>query len=189
MVGHKLVLVLNQDFSPIGLVDWKDAITLQFKDVITIVDYYEDYVQCTCDRKWPLPAVIALKQYEKIRSNIPYSKKNVFIRDKLCCQYCGKKFKPRELTVDHVYPRSKWNHKRNGTPTHWGNIVTCCFQCNSKKGNKTPEEAGMKLKRQPVKPNGSMYIKGFGPYTKIQKEWLPYIPKIYLDITGYIDEN
>ena len=187
--GHKRVLVLNQDFSPIGISSWENAITLQFKDTVVVVDYYDDFILCANGKKWPLPAVIALKKYEKVSGNIPYSRKNIFIRDKLCCQYCGRKFKPHELTLDHVYPRSKWKQYRRGTPTHWGNIVTCCLTCNRQKMNRTPEEAGMKLKRMPVKPRGGIYVKGLGPYTKIQKEWLPYIPKVYLEITGYKEDK
>ena len=109
--GHKRVLVLNQDFSPIGIDTWKNAITLQFKDVATAVNYYDDFIRCSNEKRWPIPAVIALKQYHKINSNIPYSKKNVFIRDKLCCQYCGKKMPPQELTIDHVIPRCKWKRE------------------------------------------------------------------------------
>ncbi|HXM34557.1 MAG TPA: HNH endonuclease, partial [Pyrinomonadaceae bacterium] len=57
--------------------------------------------------------------------------------------YCGKQYSPSELTLDHVEPRSR------GGESSWDNLVACCRRCNHRKGNRTPEESGMKLLRRP----------------------------------------
>ena len=65
------------------------------------------------------------------------------LRDHSSCQYCGKHLPPSELTLDHVYPRSR------GGESTWDNLVACCKRCNHRKGSRTPEEAGMHLRRRP----------------------------------------
>jgi 5-methylcytosine-specific restriction endonuclease McrA len=70
----------------------------------------------------------------------------VLIRDNYTCQYCGKKFPVRQLTMDHVWPLSRGGRKS------WKNIVTACQKCNQKKGCKTPQEAGMRLLNKPQEP-------------------------------------
>jgi hypothetical protein len=66
-----------------------------------------------------------------------------------------------------------------GTPTHWGNIVTCCLPCNKAKAGRTPKEAGMKLLKEPVVPTGGGHIKGLVPWSIIHDCWKPYLPEIY----------
>ena len=133
---HQRTLVLNADYTPIGLISWQKAMTLDYKDLVSVVDFYkDDSIVCPHGEKWPVPAVIALKSWARAsKSKIPFSRKNVFLRDKLTCQYCNKRFTTKKLTYDHVVPRSKW--RGNGTPTRWENIVTCCYPCNHKKANK-----------------------------------------------------
>jgi 5-methylcytosine-specific restriction endonuclease McrA len=78
---------------------------------------------------------------------VPFSRANIYLRDRYQCQYCGNRFSASELTFDHVTPASQGGRK------DWENIVTCCIQCNRKKGGKTPEAAGLKLVRQPGRPS------------------------------------
>ena len=80
------------------------------------------------------------------RKEVKFTRHNIFQRDKNTCQYCGKKFDTRDLNLDHVVPR-----QHNG-PTTWENIVCSCIPCNTRKSNRTPEQAGMHLIRQPSKP-------------------------------------
>jgi len=177
------VLILNADFSPIGLIHWEKAITLDFKGLIRVVDYYKnDSIISAAGHEWPLPAVVSLIRYRKPKKgDIPFSRKNVFLRDNLTCQYCNQKFLAKELTYDHVIPRAKWTH--NSTPTCWNNIVSCCYPCNSKKADKTIKEAKMKLLKPPAMPNNSSgFILGLAPWTKLKEEWIPYLPKHYIDI-------
>jgi 5-methylcytosine-specific restriction endonuclease McrA len=78
---------------------------------------------------------------------IPFSRANIYLRDRYQCQYCAQRFSASELTFDHVVPASKGGRK------DWQNIVTCCIQCNRKKGGKTPDQAGLKLIRLPNRPS------------------------------------
>lgn len=77
---------------------------------------------------------------------LPFSRENIYARDKHICQYCGKEFEPKELTLDHVFPKSR------GGDTSWDNIVACCKACNQFKADRTPEEAGLVLLNKPKKP-------------------------------------
>src|SRR5438132_13590519 len=91
------------------------------------------------------PSVIRLTEY----IHIPFerrslSRKNILLRDHSTCQYCGKQYPPAELTLDNVHPRSR------GGDSTWDNLVACCTRCNHRKGNRTPEEAGMHLLRRPL---------------------------------------
>jgi 5-methylcytosine-specific restriction endonuclease McrA len=173
---HKRVLVLNADFMPHSVISWKRALILTMVEEVDSVEFYNDYVLDCKGRKHPVPAVVRLKNYVKKRSkSVPFSRKNVFIRDQMTCQYCGKQHRPSELTYDHVVPRSKWNPK-NGTPTHWENIVTCCFSCNQKKNNKSLKECGMKLLREPKRPGYSNQVIGLSPWCVIPDEWMAYLP-------------
>jgi 5-methylcytosine-specific restriction endonuclease McrA len=92
----------------------------------------------------PVPSVIRLIEY----IHIPFerkslSRKNILLRDHNTCQYCGHIFPPQELTLDHVLPRAR------GGDSNWDNLVACCRRCNNRKGNRTPDEAGMRLLKKP----------------------------------------
>lgn len=94
-----------------------------------------------------VPRVIRLLRYDRVpRSVVKFSRRNVFLRDGNCCQYCKNKFGTHHLSLDHVIPRSR------GGETSWENIVCACLKCNVRKGGRTPKEAGMKLSRCPFKP-------------------------------------
>ena len=93
-----------------------------------------------------MPAVIRLLGSVGRKKVVKFSRINVLTRDNFTCQFCGDKKPMKELNYDHVVPRSK------GGKTEWTNIVTACYPCNSKKRNRTPEEAGMRLLHAPVKP-------------------------------------
>ncbi len=98
--------------------------------------------------KLRLPKVVLLMVYDRMpRKEVKFTRHNIFQRDKNTCQYCGNKFDAKDLNLDHVIPR-----QHNG-PTTWENIVCSCIPCNSRKSNKTPEQAGMNLIRQPHKPH------------------------------------
>ena len=91
--------------------------------------------------------IIVLAVYDRLpRLEVKFTRRNVFLRDKFTCQYCTKVLPETQLNLDHVTPRDK------GGRTTWDNIVTSCFRCNTRKGNKLPEEAGLKLLRRPSVP-------------------------------------
>jgi CRISPR/Cas system Type II protein with McrA/HNH and RuvC-like nuclease domain len=137
------VLVLNFDFTPLNVTSLQRGFILVIKgkaeiieaDANPIVTAYKEYVR---------PLIIRLLRYINYRGNsIRVNRQRVFKRDDHQCVYCGSQ---KELTIDHVQPRS-----RGGRNT-WTNLVTCCSKCNHKKGNKTPEEANMKLRKKPYEP-------------------------------------
>jgi 5-methylcytosine-specific restriction endonuclease McrA len=140
---HKPVLVLNTSYEPINVCAARRALILILKGVATAE---EEHTFCIRSgrRSFRLPSVIRLLEYRRIpHQTRALSRKNILMRDRFTCQYCLKTMPSSELTLDHVIPRS-----RRGEST-WENLVTCCHPCNNRKGNRTPEEAGMKLHRPP----------------------------------------
>ncbi len=139
-------LLLNSTFEPLKVVFWKKAIVMVLLDKVEVVEEYDRMIRGISFRL-RLPAVIRLNRYIKKRTPIiKFSRQNLYLRDGARCQYCGTPFSVKELTYDHVIPRSK------GGETDWTNVVTCCIRCNLKKGGRTPEEAGMALIRRPKAP-------------------------------------
>ena len=106
-----------------------------------------------------------LKRYVKYNSlDVVLNRKNLLVRDNFSCQYCLSK---SHLTVDHILPKEK-----GGSDT-WENLIIACSPCNSKKGNKTPKEANMRLMKQARKPNKFIYFKQFVKEKNI--DWENYI--------------
>jgi len=143
-------LKLDSSYRPVAIVDAIEALILCLIGKAKPVEHYEQFVR-TPNNNFKLPAVIALIRYVKYKhTGINCNRQNVCWRDKHICQYCTKRFKAFDLTMDHVVPRSR------GGETVWENIVTACKKCNQKKADKTPQEAGMKLLRYPYKPKNSV---------------------------------
>jgi 5-methylcytosine-specific restriction endonuclease McrA len=101
----------------------------------------------TSSTKIPVPDVILLKWFNGfVRHEVRFSRHNIFDRDHNACQYCRRRFSRSQLTLDHVIPQSR------GGDESWENLVVACLPCNVKKGNRTPDEAGMPLWKSPKKP-------------------------------------
>jgi 5-methylcytosine-specific restriction endonuclease McrA len=143
----KRTLVLTSWYMPIQIVSWRDAITdLYLGKVESIFDY--DEVVRSPSVEMQLPAVVRiLRQTGGHKRGVKFSKVNVAARDKYRCQYCLARLPLSKITYDHVFPRSR------GGETTWDNVVCACSTCNSKKDNKTPEEAGMTLHTVPRRPH------------------------------------
>lgn len=145
------VLVLNADYNPINIANAKKAIKLILKrkaefiteKVIRLVNYIY------------LPV-------SKIRNTKP-SRRAIHTRDGNKCAYCGS---TRELTIDHIMPASR------GGQNTWDNLVCACVKCNTKKGNRTPEEAGMYLKTSPNQPFNKVH---FNIENSGVSEWMEYV--------------
>ena len=143
---NEWTLLLNSSFEPLKVVSWKKAVIMVLLEKVEVVEEY-DHVVRGVRLSLTLPAVIRLNRFVKKRTTIfNFSRKNLYVRDGGRCQYCGTAFDPKELTYDHVFPRSR------GGQTEWTNVATCCTTCNLKKGGRTPEEAGMSLIRKPKAP-------------------------------------
>ena len=140
---QKPVLVLNASYEPINICAARRALILVLKGVASAEEMTAHSVH-SARRALPVPSVIRLLEYRRIpHQTRSLSRKNILMRDRYTCQYCHRTLPSAELTLDHVIPRS-----RSGESA-WENLVACCHSCNNKKGNRTPEEAGIKLLRQP----------------------------------------
>ncbi len=137
------VLVLNASYEPINVCTERRAVVMIFKGVAKMEEHNGHDLH-SAQITMNAPSVIRLMEYRHIpHERRSLSRKNILLRDQYTCQYCRKLFTPAELTLDHVLPRS-----RNGAST-WENLVAACKKCNHKKGNQTPEEAGMRLLKRP----------------------------------------
>jgi CRISPR/Cas system Type II protein with McrA/HNH and RuvC-like nuclease domain len=137
------VLVLNFDFTPLNVTSLQRGFILVNNGKAEIIEADSNPIVTTY-KEYVRPLIIRLLRYINYRCNgMRVNRQKVFKRDEYQCVYCGSQ---KELTIDHVQPRS-----RGGRNT-WTNLVTCCSKCNHKKGNKTPEEANMKLRRKPYEP-------------------------------------
>lgn len=139
-------LLLTPWMSPHKVISWQEAIVLVFLDKVDVLEAYDEHVASPSVRL-AMPAVVRLKNpIRSVKRGVKFSRINVFTRDGFRCQYCGDKKAMRELNYDHVVPR------KHGGQTVWENIVTACYPCNDKKRDRTPEQAGMRLLKKPVKP-------------------------------------
>ncbi len=140
---HEPVLVLNATYEPINVTAARRAIVLVLKGVATTEEENGGFLHSA---RWAIriPSVIRLTQFRRI----PYqtralSRKNILLRDRYTCQFCGRVLPAHELTIDHVIPRARGGH------TDWDNVVASCQKCNTAKGDRLPEEAGLRLLRPP----------------------------------------
>jgi 5-methylcytosine-specific restriction endonuclease McrA len=140
---HKPVLVLNASYEPINICAARRALVLILKGVASAEEVAPLQVH-SARQVLRVPSVIRLLEYRRIpHQTRALSRKNILMRDRYTCQYCQRTLPSGEMTLDHVIPRS-----RHGE-TAWENLVACCHPCNNRKGNRTPDEAGMKLMRLP----------------------------------------
>lgn len=161
-----ITLVLDSGYQPINMVPFSKALSYVVKGKVDVLASYDISVHS----RWKMPAVVRLTRLLHRRKHwVKFSRQNVFLRDRCRCQYCSQKKIPSELTFDHVIPRSR------GGKTSWQNIVTACIACNRKKGNRTPEEAGMRLRTKPVRPFWLPIINtNLHNITSIPVEWRDY---------------
>ena len=141
-------LLLNATYEPLKVVHWKKAVTLWCQGKVEVISVYDREIRAV-SVSFKLPSVIRLLRYIRIKRRfdyVPFSRANIYARDRHRCQYCGHGAPMSELTFDHVIPVAQGGRK------DWENIVTCCINCNRRKGGRTPEEAGMRLIALPRRP-------------------------------------
>jgi 5-methylcytosine-specific restriction endonuclease McrA len=169
------VLLLNRLYMAMRVVSAKRAMTLVYSQLAEIVSLedgqyltydFDSWVEVSAAKAafepdsydWittvrfqiAVPKIIRLLVYDKLpRNGVKLNRRNLFARDQNRCQYCGKQYSTRELSIDHVVPRSQ------GGVTSWDNVVCACTRCNVKKGGRTPEQAHMKLIIRPIRPRRS----------------------------------
>jgi 5-methylcytosine-specific restriction endonuclease McrA len=141
-------LVLNADglpvsYLPLSTIGWQEAIKYMVLDKARVLAWHDDWIVRSSRWETPVPSVIMLTEYMKIKSAVRFSRANVYLRDEGVCQYCAKHVDKKVSTLDHVHPVSK------GGKTTWENTVTACGPCNSHKSDKV----GLKPLKKPYKPD------------------------------------
>jgi 5-methylcytosine-specific restriction endonuclease McrA len=194
-VLERPVLILNKNWAPIQTTTVKEAIALVSKGSAKIIDpetfcsldlfswsdvsksrvKYGDAVIRSCRLALVPPEVIVLTNYDKLgERSVVFSRRNLFKRDRYTCQYCGLQPGPELLTVDHVMPKS-----RKGVSS-WTNCILACVECNKRKANRTPDEAGMKLRKVPKKPSWKA-ISHIAPHERMES-WEQFVSRAYWEI-------
>lgn len=148
------VVLLNADYSVLGIIHWRKAIKLIAKKKVDIVKS-SNVVICNFEKTISLliPEVIRLIKFVRSiwKNKVPFNKRNLFIRDNFTCQYCGKKI-DKDGSIDHVIPKSK------GGASTYDNCVTSCIICNNKKDNRSCKEAKMYPLNRPVTPTINQFL-------------------------------
>jgi 5-methylcytosine-specific restriction endonuclease McrA len=169
------VLILNRQYMAVHVVNVRRAFSLLVKELAEVIhiedgqyanydfeswreiselkarfkEPHEDWIR-SVNFEIQVPRIMRLLYYDRLpKQRVRLNRRNIFARDDGRCQYCGKRFPSSELSLDHVIPTC-----RGGTTT-WENLVCACVRCNVRKGGRTPQEANMKLIREPVRPKRS----------------------------------
>lgn len=160
-------LLLSTAYEPMATIAWQKAIVLLTLGKVEVIEAYDRDIRST-SIVIKLPAVVRLiNRFRRHPRQVRYSKTNVFARDRWRCQYCGEHRPTGELTQDHVTPRAQ------GGKTSWENVVTCCIDCNARKANRTPQQAGMQLRSKPVRPQWlPIFVINIGP--RVPEIWKSY---------------
>lgn len=185
-------LVLNRRWQPIRQTTVREAVTLLAKGSAEAVsdDFqthdFDSWARIAARPDRPVlrtvrlrieaPMVVRLNGYDRLPGRAAvFSRRNIFKRDRSCCQYCGVQIRrPDEVTIDHVLPRS-----RGGRST-WENCVLACLACNGRKANRTPAEARMTLIRTPAAPKVRVLLSI--PAGKVYESWQNFVSRAYWDL-------
>lgn len=190
-VLNRPALVLNKSWQAIHVLSVMDALTkvwLQKAKVVDPADYqmyeWEDWASFEPEKdeltirsphsSIKVPEVIVLTDYNRLpRSGVAFNRKNLYVRDQFACQYCSKRLKREDLTIDHVNPRAK------GGISSWTNCVVACFPCNHRKADKSLKQAGMKLLKEPKKPQ---WVPTFHN-GRLLNSWEKFVDEMYWNVT------
>jgi 5-methylcytosine-specific restriction endonuclease McrA len=174
-VSNLQTLVLNADmqplsWGPLSVWSWQDALVAVLQDRVNrIVDY--EVEAHSASQSFAIPSVVALKRFHK-RRKVAFTRYHVFLRDRFSCQYCGETLPAKELTFDHVVPRSK------GGVSSWTNVVTCCQRDNLFKGSRSLRESGLRLLCAPIEPTPHQIdeaAKRAAPRDKLHRTWQDFL--------------
>lgn len=145
-------IVLNGDYTFLNTISWKRAVCLVIAGKSEVLKYSGRVLRSVSGVVMNVPLVIRLIKVIRAiyKSHVPFSKRNVMVRDGYECSYCGTR---EELTIDHIVPTSR------GGKTCFENCTTACKPCNNTKGDRTPNEAKMFLRKQPHAPTISEFFR------------------------------
>ncbi len=191
MVLQRPTLVLNRNWQPVNVATVARALVLLWNESARVVDpddyqtyTWADWSQLRVREGDPFiqairlrlraPEVIVLAEYDRLPSGaVSFSRRNLFKRDHWTCQYCGVQPGADELTIDHVVPRSQ-----GGTST-WENCVLACVTCNKRKADRTPQQAGLKLRHAPVRP---LWKPMYARHTARIESWSKFVSEAYWNV-------
>lgn len=185
------VLVLNRNWQPVHVATVARALVLLWKEAARVVDA-ADYQTFTWDDwsqlrprddercmngvnvRFRVPEVITLTEFDRLpRRTVAFSRRNIYKRDHFQCQYCGVTPGSEELTIDHVIPRA------HGGVSSWTNCVLACVDCNSRKADRTPQQARMNLPRVPVSPE---WRQAYADHRIRLESWSKFVSEAYWNV-------
>ena len=195
------VLVLNKHYMAVRIIDARRAFSLLFREHAEVISCedgryfnydFENWCEVSQFRRdfepeahdWvstvhfyvAVPRIIRLLIYDRLpRGSVKFNRRNIFARDKNRCQYCGKKFSTKELSLDHVIPKSL------GGGATWENIVCSCVSCNARKGGRTPKQANMALINKPIKPKSNPMVHIHLKHQRY-KSWKQFLNNAYWSV-------
>ncbi len=185
-------LVLNRNWQPVHVATVARSLVMLYGGTVRVVDPrdYQTYnwddwsrlrptaddsfVRCVTYRL-RVPEVVVLAHYDGLPgTTVPFSRRNIYKRDKYTCQYCGEQPSVEELTIDHVLPRAQ-----GGTST-WENCVLACVECNKRKADRTPQQACMRLRHEPGRP---AWRPLYAWHSRPIKSWTRFVGEAYWNVT------
>jgi 5-methylcytosine-specific restriction endonuclease McrA len=190
-VLQRPTLVLNRNWQPVNVATVARALVLLWNESARAVDPadYQTYTWEDWSRLRPrdgeasvravrfrlrVPEVVTLTGYDRLpTAAVTFSRRNIFKRDRFTCQYCGVQPGSEELTLDHVTPRAQ------GGESRWENCVLACLDCNKRKADRTPEQARMRLRRQPVRPTWKPV---YAAHDVRIESWSKFISEVYWSV-------
>jgi 5-methylcytosine-specific restriction endonuclease McrA len=190
-VLERPTLVLNRNWQPVNVATVARALVLVWNESARVVDPsdYQTYTWANWSQLRPrngdpfiqavrlqlrAPEVIVLADYDRLPSAaVSFSRRNLFKRDHWTCQYCGVQPGGDELTIDHVVPRSQ------GGSSTWENCVLACVTCNKRKADRTPQQAGLKLRHAPVRP---LWKPLYARHTVRIESWSKFVSEAYWNL-------
>lgn len=168
------VLLLNASYEPLQMISVRRAVNLLLAEKVQAVEGVASRLR-SVNRVVEVPSVVRLTYYVNVpRIGVTWSRRAVLERDGWECIYCGDKpgvkhngryLSKQDFTIDHLIPKSR------GGGNTWGNTACACSPCNNRKADRTPHEAGMKLRFEPKTPRGHVLVmRG-----QIPQEWVKYL--------------
>lgn len=186
------ILILNRLWQPVNIVGVKRGFSLLCQDYAQVIHTSEDTFEILDFGSWVafseaypptnpsdsiqtvrlslrIPKVLLLRIYDRLPiREMKFNRQNLFERDGFRCQYCTRAFLSKDLNLDHVIPRDR------GGKTSWENVVTSCIRCNSRKGNRLPHEAGMRLVRRPQRPRWRPFVSSLAE-DRCDDSWIQFM--------------
>lgn len=161
---------LNYENPIIDCVTWEKWIELPVRDSDSSIQTRTISQNGILILKVRIPTVVVCTEYDKFpMKRLRLTSENIARRDNYTCQYTGKKLKKGEGNIDHVLPRDR------GGKNTWENMVFCDKKVNSSKGNKTNEEAGLKLIRKPKSPSAISAAVSITPENIAHRDWKHFL--------------